>query len=112
MLFRSAVGSADVNVLSLPYLPNNADVRQGDLLVSSGLDGRYPPGYPVGVITVVTRDPAEPFANVSARPAADLDHGHDVLLYFPVETPPPLPKPEPSVVKKKSIKKHIKKKPR
>ncbi|MDE2196353.1 MAG: rod shape-determining protein MreC [Gammaproteobacteria bacterium] len=107
-----AVGSADVDVLSLPYLPNNADVRQGDLLVSSGLDGRYPPGYPVGVITAVTRDPAEPFANVSARPAADLDHGHDVLLYFPVETPPPLPKPAPSAAKKKPVKKHIKKQPR
>ncbi|MGA9851390.1 MAG: rod shape-determining protein MreC [Gammaproteobacteria bacterium] len=95
-----AIGGADVDVLSLPYLANNADVKPGDLLVTSGLGGRYPPGYPVAVITAVHRDPAEPFAAVSARPVADLDHGHHVLLYFPSVTPPPVPQPEPKVVRK------------
>ena len=94
------IGSADVDTLSLPYLPNNADVRPGDLLVSSGLGGRYPPGYPVATVTTVHRDPAEPFATVVARPMADLDHGHNILLYFPVEAPPPMPKPESGAAKK------------
>ncbi|HET7921857.1 MAG TPA: rod shape-determining protein MreC [Gammaproteobacteria bacterium] len=88
------LGTADVNTLSLPYLPNNADVKVGDMLISSGLGGRYPKGYPVGVIREVRRDPAEAFATVSAQPSADLNHGHTVLLYFPLEQPAPMPKPE------------------
>ena len=82
-----AIGTADVDTLSLPYLANNADVQVGDLLVSSGLGGRYPPGYPVAIITRVQRDPAAPFASVSAKPAAELDRGHTVLLFFPAAAP-------------------------
>lgn len=91
-----AVGTADVDQLSLPYLTNNADVKPGDLLVSSGLGGRYPPGYPVGVVLKFERNPAEPFAAVTARTAADLSHGRQVLLYWPpAGTPPPhVVKPE------------------
>lgn len=95
-----AIGTADVNMLSLPYLPNSTDVKQGDLLVSSGLDGRYPPDYPVAVVTVVHRDPAQPFDTVMARPVANLDHGHDVLLFFPHKASPPPAKPEPRTVKR------------
>ncbi len=87
-----AVGGADVDGLTLPYLANNADVKPGDLLVSSGLGGKYPAGYPVAVVTRVNRDPAEPFASVSAHAVADLDHGHDVLLYFPAAPEPQIPK--------------------
>ncbi|MGH8282978.1 MAG: rod shape-determining protein MreC [Gammaproteobacteria bacterium] len=107
-----AVGGADVNVLTLPYLANNADVKPGDLLVTSGLGGRYPAGYPVAVITQVHRDPAEPFATVMARPVADMDHGHEVLLYFPSVTPPPVPKPETRTKKKPAREKPSRKKPR
>ncbi len=89
-----AIGGADVENLSLPYIANNADIKPGDLLVSSGLAGRYPPGYPVAVVTQVRRDPAEPFASVSAHAVADLNHGHVVLLYFPAQAPLPVPKPE------------------
>lgn len=102
-----ATGTADLIQLSLPYVTNNADIKQGDLLVSSGLGGHYPQGYPVGVITQFDRDPAEPFAHVSARTAADLNHGHEVLLYWPAQAPPATelpPKPAP-VVKPKPGKK-------
>ncbi len=102
-----AIGGADVDTLSLPYLANNADVKPGDLLVTSGLDGHYPAGYPVAVITRVHRDPAEPFASVTAQPVADLDHGHDVLLYFPAVASTPLPKPE-----VRSTKKPLRRRPR
>ena len=84
-----AVGGADVDDLSLPYLTNDTDVKTGDLLVTSGLGGRYPAGYPVAVVTQVHRDPAEPFASVSAHAVANLDHGHEVLLYFPATPQPP-----------------------
>ena len=88
-----AVGGVDVNALSLPYLANNADVQVGDLLVTSGLGGRYPAGYPVAVVTRVQRNPAEPFASVSARPVAKLNGGHTVLLFFPAVAPPSPPPP-------------------
>lgn len=94
------VGTADVNTLALPYVTNNTDVRVGDVLVSSGLGGRYPRGYPVGVVKEVKRDPAEAFANVTAQPSADLTHGHTVLLYFPVVKPAPIPKPHVRAEKK------------
>lgn len=107
-----AVGTADVNTLSLPYLANNADVQVGDILVSSGLGGRYPKGYPVGIVAQVKRDPAESFATVTAQPSADLTHGHTVLLYFPVEKPEPLAKPEPRADKKPEPHKTARKKRR
>lgn len=100
-----AFGGADINKLSLPYLANNADVQPGDLLVTSGLGGRYPPGYPVATVTQVLRDPAEPFATVSARPLANLDHGHEVLLFVPTAAPPALPKPEARAANKATRKK-------
>ena len=53
-----ALGTGRSGLLSLPYLPQNSDVIVGDLLVSSGLGGVYPPGYPVGKVTAVARDPA------------------------------------------------------
>lgn len=90
-----AVGGADLEQLSLPYLTNAADIKEGDLLVSSGLGGHYPPGYPVAVVTRFERDPAEPFAHVTARTAADLSHGHSVLLFWP-----PAPVPDVNVSKK------------
>ena len=83
-----AVGGADLEHLSLPYLTNAADIKEGDLLVTSGLGGHYPPGYPVAVVSHFERDPAEPFARVTAHAAADLSHGHTVLLYW---SPGPLP---------------------
>lgn len=103
-----ALGTADANLLSLPYLANNADVQVGDLLVTSGLGGRYPAGYPVAVISRVQRDPAAPFASVSARPVADLNRGHAVLLFFPSVVPPATTPP----AKSPSVKTHPHKKPR
>ena len=77
-----AVGTGDANKLSLPFLPNNADIVSGDLLISSGLGGNFPPGYPVGSITQVSPDPSSPFATVLARPAAALNRNREVLLVW------------------------------
>ena len=77
-----ALGSGDTRELNLPFLPNSTDIQVGDLLVSSGLGGQFPPGYPVGVVFEVLRDPGKNFATVRARPSAQLDRGRQVLLVW------------------------------
>lgn len=77
-----ALGTGDTGALSLPFLPNSTDIQVGDLLVTSGLGGRFPPGYPVGRVTDVRRDPGKSFASVTARPMAELDRGRQVLLVW------------------------------
>jgi rod shape-determining protein MreC len=77
-----AVGTGDLAELSLPFLTRNADVRVGDLMVTSGLGGAFPPGYPVGSITAVDSAGGDAFLEVRARPAASLDRLHEVLLVF------------------------------
>ena len=77
-----AEGAGFVNRLQLPHLPNNADVRVGDLLVTSGLGGHFPPGYPVAMVTEVRREPGKPFATVVAEPTARLDRSREVLLVW------------------------------
>lgn len=77
-----AQGNSDGPGLTLPYLPTNTDLQVGDLLVSSGLGGRYPPGYPVGKVTRMEHQPGEYFLTVGARPAAHLRQGREVLLVW------------------------------
>ncbi|WP_237392696.1 rod shape-determining protein MreC [Steroidobacter denitrificans] len=77
-----AVGTGDVSKLILPYLTVQSDVRVGDLLVSSGLDGIFPAGYPVAVISQIDRIPSATFAIVEARPLAQLDRDREVLLLW------------------------------
>ena len=77
-----AVGTGEIDRLDLPFLPNNADIQAGDLLVTSGLGGAFPTGYPVAVVDSVTRIPQDPFADVSAKPAAALDQVREVMLIW------------------------------
>jgi len=80
-----ARGTGDYANLDLPFLPNNADIEPGDLLVTSGLGGVFPAGYPVAVVDTVTRIPQEPFAAVTATPSAALNQIREVLLIWPEE---------------------------
>ena len=73
-------GQGQLDRLSLPYLPANADIQVDDLLVSSGLGGRYPAGYPVAIITEIHHHPGEEFLEIYAKPAALTQHGREVLL--------------------------------
>jgi rod shape-determining protein MreC len=79
------VGTGDSGRLSLPYLTNSADIVPGDLLVSSGLGGVFPSGYPVGWVLDVHRRPGQSFAEVIAEPAAELDRDREVLLVWTPE---------------------------
>jgi rod shape-determining protein MreC len=68
--------------LALPYLPANADVKTGDLLITSGLGGVFPQGYPVARVTGVQRDAVQPLAQVLAQPLARLDRVREVMLVW------------------------------
>lgn len=81
-----AMGSGRINELELPHLPNNADIIPGDLLVTSGLGGVFPPGYPVAEVISVVREPGQSFATVKARPQAHLDRAREALLVWTLPT--------------------------
>jgi rod shape-determining protein MreC len=77
-----AVGSGDSTSLALPYLPANADIHVGDVIVTSGLGGVFPPGYPVAKVTEVHKDSVEPLAHVRAVPFAHIDTDSEVMLIW------------------------------
>lgn len=77
-----ALGRGDGRGLKLPFLPSNADVRTGDLLVSSALGGRFPAGYPVGQIYDVKHTAGEHFMEALAYPSAKLHQGRQALLVW------------------------------
>ncbi len=80
-----AVGTGQTDKLVLEHLPNNADIKVGDLIISSGLGRRFPSGYPVGQIEKITLDPGEPFAKVMINPSAQLSKSREVLMVWPYE---------------------------
>src|SRR5450432_686411 len=96
-----AVGTGETNRLKLPYLPTSADVIVGDLLVTSGLGGGFPAGYPVGTVAEVKRDPAQSLADVEVKPAAALDRSRELMFVWlkaRAAELPPLPPPAASKV--------------
>ena len=79
-------GKGDPGELDVMHIPNNADIQVGDLLITSGLGGRFPSNYPVATVTRVTIRPGRQFADVTARPAAALNTSREVLLVWPEKT--------------------------
>ncbi len=77
-----ALGTGRGTLLELPYVPQNYDVKVGDLLVTSGLDQVFPYGLPVARVTSVTRDPAEPLAKIQAATLARIDAEREVLFVW------------------------------
>ena len=76
-----AVGTGDEGKLSLPFVTVESDLEEGDLLLSTGMGGVFPPGYPVAQVTRVRRS-GSTFALVEARPTAGLDRASEVLLVW------------------------------
>jgi rod shape-determining protein MreC len=91
--FRSiAAGTGRMDEIELEHVPVTADIAVGDLLVSSGMGGGFPRGYPVAEVVSVAVEPTDAYTRVSARPLASLDRSRHVLLIFPdpsEETDPP-----------------------
>jgi rod shape-determining protein MreC len=74
--------------LELRFMPVNADIQNGDLLVTSGIDGTYPPGLPVAVVSNVERNAAYPFARITCTPAASVTSFTQVLIVATTGRPP------------------------
>jgi len=89
-LLTIAVGSGQLNRLVLPFLPGNADIRPGDLLITSGLGGTFPQGYPVAVVDEFTSQPNKAFATITATPKALLDRNRELMIVWSKSTPVPL----------------------
>ena len=86
-----AVGTGDPDSLALSYLPGNADVKPGDLLLTSGLGGVFPQGYPVARVAEVRHDALQPLAQFSATPLAHVSGLHEVMLVWFQNTHPAAP---------------------
>jgi len=68
------------NTLDIPYLPTNVDIKIGDKLVTSGIDGIYPSGLAVATVTKIEQDPASPFAKIISTPTAQVSHHLQLLI--------------------------------
>ncbi len=73
-------GIGQIGKIKVNYIPHSTDIIPGDRLVTSGLGGRFPEGYPVAKVQEVNRDRSLPFAQVSAIPVAQLDRARYVLV--------------------------------
>jgi rod shape-determining protein MreC len=98
-----AFGTGGTDRLRLPNIPQSGDIRVGDRLVTSGIGGRFPAGFPVGVVEELHPDDTRLFVVAEVRPAARLDRGLEVLLVSntldevdvgPAAPPPPEPAPD------------------
>jgi len=89
-----AVGTGNNNTLQVPFLPTNADIRKDDLLVTSGIDGTYPPGLAVASVSEVEQGAALLFSKVTAIPSAGLEN-HRYLLILTTPPSADYPKTEP-----------------
>ena len=90
-------GAGDTSQLSLRYVPVSSDIQHGDLLVTSGIDGIYPPGIPVAKVVKIERDPAYPFARITCLPVAGVDNHRHLLILSGLPKPPERPAEEPAV---------------
>ena len=77
-----AFGTGNSDRMRISYLSQVADIRVGDVLLSSGLGGRFPTGYPVAKVLSVENDPGEAFLHIEAQPTAKIDRSSQVLLVW------------------------------
>lgn len=103
-----AVGTGRSDSLRVPNIPQSADIRAGDLLVTSGIGGRFPAGFAVGTVRAVGPEDTRLFLVAEVTPAAQLDRGLEVLLVMrgeiDIDVGPPIPEgyrdPEPGASEK------------
>ncbi|WP_291988971.1 rod shape-determining protein MreC [Candidatus Accumulibacter sp. ACC007] len=88
---RSVVFGLGNGELELRFMPLNADIRSGDVLVTSGLDGIFPPGFPVATVVHIASDTTYTFAQIRCSPVAGVEHFSEVMILDPR---PPVALPE------------------
>lgn len=94
-----AFGNGRARLMNLPYLPVNVDIRQGDRLVTSGIDGVYPAGLAVATVTRIERNVDSPFASIICTPTAGIDNHRQVLLIAVPANLPAIPAEPPATRK-------------
>ena len=99
-----AFGSGDTSHLALRYVPVSADIVKGDVLVTSGIDGIYPPGIPVAKVDVVERDAAYPFARIVCSPLGGVDEHRYLMVLSPTSSLPARPEETPAPARPKAKK--------
>lgn len=99
-LLAIAFGTGEPDTVSIRYLTASADIKQGDLLVSSGIGGGFPFGYPVAKVKKIVNDPNELFLDIVATPVAQLSHNKEVLLIWPAKSAMPAVTKKPADNKK------------
>jgi rod shape-determining protein MreC len=87
-------GSGNISNLALRYMPISADIQIDDVLVTSGIDGTYPPGLPVARVIKIERDPAYPFAQILCAPLAGVDQQRQLMIISGLHKLPELPPAE------------------
>ena len=91
-----ATGTGKSDTLRVPNIPQSADLREGDLLVTSGIGGRFPAGFAVGTVRSIGPDETRLFLLAEAAPAAQIDRGLEVLLVMRGAIDPEIGPPEPA----------------
>jgi rod shape-determining protein MreC len=100
--FRAVLaGTGDDGKLELRFIPLSADFQIGDQLVTSGIDGIYPPGLPVAEVTQVERNTAYLFAGIACKPLAGVNAGTQVLVLGPLPALPERPAETPTTTPQK-----------
>ncbi|HUX90211.1 MAG TPA: rod shape-determining protein MreC [Gallionellaceae bacterium] len=84
-------GSGNISNLELRYMPISSDIQVGDELVTSGIDGTYPPGLPVAKVIQIERDPAYPFAQILCTPLSGVDRQRQLMIITGLHKLPELP---------------------
>jgi rod shape-determining protein MreC len=101
-------GSGDISEMSLRYMPVSADLQEGDVLVTSGIDGIYPADLPVAKIKKIERDPAYPFSRITCTPLAGVDRHRALMIVTGIPKLPDRPTLEESRTEPERAKKKIK----
>lgn len=85
-----AQGTGSFQSLNILNIPIEEDIKVGDLLISSGLDQRFPQGYPVAIVSTIEHDPTNHFAKITAKPTAELNKIREVLVLKSIIAQPPI----------------------
>ncbi len=93
-------GAGQGGTLELRYMPVNADIQNGDQLVTSGIDGTYPAGLPVAVVSKIEHNAAVPFAKIICSPSAGIDRHKQLLILSELAKKPPMTNTAPAAVTK------------
>ncbi len=89
-----AYGQGHSGALDLRFMPANADIKNGDVLVTSGIDGLYPAGLAVAKVVQVESKSSDAFARIVCQPLAGIDRNRQLLILLTESKLPPRPEPE------------------